>query len=247
VWRRPSSYPDSSRSTYDYENFLCGVFLPKPVRESVYALRAFNVELARVRESVKNPEIGKMRFQFFRDQLDSIFKKQPVQSPLARALASAVYEHGLSRLFLERLITHRVRAVCRRVLPLIPFFYYDSQEADLEARQPASLEDMEKYAEGTASTLLYLSLKCAGIDDVEADHAASHIGATQLYRSVDFGCVTSSFFFVQNHLLCSLLGCNTDDVGRVGKAQGLLTVLRAAPFHAANRRIYLPYNLCVQV
>lgn len=188
TWRRPRLYPDSDLSTYDYENFLCGVFLPKPVRESVYALRAFNVELARVRESVKNPEIGKMRFQFFRDQLDLIFKKQPVQSPLARALASAVYDHGLSRLFLERLITHRVRPVYPPVCPLIRLCS-ELQEADLEARQPASLEDMEKYAEGTSSTLLYLSLKCAGIDDVEADHAASHIGAAQLYRCFDFVCV----------------------------------------------------------
>lgn len=43
------------------------------------------------------------------------------------------------------------------------------------------------------------------------------------------------------------MGCDTDVVDRAGKAQGLLTILRAAPFHAVNRRIYLPYNLCVQV
>jgi NADH dehydrogenase [ubiquinone] 1 alpha subcomplex assembly factor 6 len=35
---------------------------------------------------------------------------------------------------------------------------------------------MEKYAEETASSLLYLSLECLGSKDVNFDHAASHLG-----------------------------------------------------------------------
>ena len=34
----------------DYENYLCVLLLPKRVRASVFAVRAFNVELARVRK-----------------------------------------------------------------------------------------------------------------------------------------------------------------------------------------------------
>lgn len=35
----------------DYENYLCVLLLPKRFRTSVFAVRAFNVELARVRKS----------------------------------------------------------------------------------------------------------------------------------------------------------------------------------------------------
>ena len=37
--------------------------------------------------------------------------------------------------------------------------------------------DMETYAENTASALLYLTLESCGVKNVNADHAASHIGA----------------------------------------------------------------------
>lgn len=33
----------------DYENFLCVLLLPKSSRRSVFAVRAFNIEVARVR------------------------------------------------------------------------------------------------------------------------------------------------------------------------------------------------------
>ena len=33
----------------DYENFLCVLLLPKGSRRSVFAVRAFNIEVARVR------------------------------------------------------------------------------------------------------------------------------------------------------------------------------------------------------
>lgn len=36
----------------DYENYLCMLLLPKRFRTSVFAVRAFNVELARVRKSI---------------------------------------------------------------------------------------------------------------------------------------------------------------------------------------------------
>ena len=35
---------------------------------------------------------------------------------------------------------------------------------------------MEKYAEQTSSTLLYLALQAIGTSDVNSDHVASHVG-----------------------------------------------------------------------
>lgn len=49
---------------------------------------------------------------------------------------------------------------------------------------------MEKYAENTASCLLYLQLESLNVRDVNADHIVSHIGKmigiTTLLRSIPF-------------------------------------------------------------
>lgn len=50
------------------------------------------------------------------------------------------------------------------------------QEKNLVESQYTSLDDLEKYAEQTSSTLLYLALQAIGASDVHSDHAASHIG-----------------------------------------------------------------------
>ena len=50
------------------------------------------------------------------------------------------------------------------------------QERDIQvARQPATLTDLEGYAEDTMSSLLYLTLQAGGVNEAAADHAASHL------------------------------------------------------------------------
>lgn len=42
-----------------------------------------------------------------------------------------------------------------------------------------SLEDIEKYADDTVSTIYYSLLSIAGVTNVHADHVASHLGKAQ--------------------------------------------------------------------
>lgn len=49
----------------------------------------------------------------------------------------------------------------------------------LKSKQFRTLEDVEKYAEESVSSIYYLLLSVAGIKDVHADHAASHLGKAQ--------------------------------------------------------------------
>lgn len=57
----------------DYDGYLCVPFFPDHLRNTQYALRAFNVELASIRENVSKPEIGKMRMQFWKDTIDKVY------------------------------------------------------------------------------------------------------------------------------------------------------------------------------
>lgn len=64
---------DYSFSTYDLDNYLCTLLLPNDAQRGVFALRAFNVELAKIRESVRDVNLGRMRFQWWRDVLTQVF------------------------------------------------------------------------------------------------------------------------------------------------------------------------------
>ncbi|KAG1053557.1 hypothetical protein G6F43_004369 [Rhizopus delemar] len=140
----------------DYDGYLCVPFYPSHLRNTQYAIRAFNIELASIRENISKPEIGKMRMQFWKDTLDKIYTGKPPQQPIALALSEALKASKLSAIWMKRIINERA--------------------SNLDDHQFMTIKDMETYAENTQSSLLYLQLESLGIKDVNADHAISHIG-----------------------------------------------------------------------
>lgn len=49
----------------------------------------------------------------------------------------------------------------------------------LKSKYFSSLEDLEKYAEESVSSIYYLLLVVAGVANIHADHVASHLGKAQ--------------------------------------------------------------------
>ncbi|KAF9427575.1 NADH dehydrogenase (ubiquinone) complex I, assembly factor 6 [Podila epigama] len=178
----------------DYEGFLCTQFFPAHQRPTQMALRAFNIELASIRDHVSNTDIGRMRMQFWRDSLDKIFAGSPPQQPVALALAYAIQEQErydqqrqqqqqsssrgagssnsteMSSIWFKRIITER--------------------EQNLSDPQFMTLGQMETYCENTFGSLMYLQLESVGVKSLEADHAASHmakaIGIATMLRAFPF-------------------------------------------------------------
>ncbi|KAM9050853.1 NADH dehydrogenase (ubiquinone) complex I, assembly factor 6 isoform 2-T2 [Megaptera novaeangliae] len=150
----------------DYEGYLCSLLLPAESRSSAFALRAFNVELAQVKDSVSEKTIGLMRMQFWKKTVDDVYCDSPPHQPVAIELW---------------------------------------KEKNLDDKAYRNIQELENYAENTQSSLLYLTLEILGIKDLHADHAASHIG----------------------------------------KAQGIVTCLRATPYHGSRRRVFLPMDICM--
>ncbi|RIA87313.1 isoprenoid synthase domain-containing protein [Glomus cerebriforme] len=109
-----------------------------------------------IRESVSNPQFGKIRMEFWRETIDNIFKGNPPQQPIAQVLYNSLKMCQLPSLFFKRII--------------------DERDAQLSDPPYITNKDLESYGENTASCLLYLHLKSLGVEDIQADHAASHIG-----------------------------------------------------------------------
>ena len=154
----------------DHDRFLTALFAPAARREDLFALYAFNLEVATTRERVSEPALGEIRLQWWREALDGICAGTPRTHPVVAALARAVARVPLDRGQFDRLI--------------------DARAADLDDQPPASLAELEAYAADTSSSLMRLALQAlGGLDDASA-RAAEHAGIawalTGLIRAVPF-------------------------------------------------------------
>eukprot|EP00934_Nitzschia_sp_Nitz4_P001094 Nitzschia sp. Nitz4//scaffold48_size128905//66811//70204//NITZ4_003600-RA/size128905-augustus-gene-0.7-mRNA-1//1//CDS//3329552982//1094//frame0 len=180
----------------DRESYLCGLLMPHEARRPYFAVRAFNVELASIKDgslhrnedASQGPSMAiRIRAKWWKDAIDQIYggpdEGDPLgdgilsglstsywNNPVVRTLDHAVHEKNLTRRFLERLV--------------------EAREEDLDVEQLDTKEESMVYAESICSSLLYLSLETAGVRDDAADLAAYHagigIGLTTALRGARF-------------------------------------------------------------
>jgi NADH dehydrogenase [ubiquinone] 1 alpha subcomplex assembly factor 6 len=142
---------------HDRDRFQTALFAPAGRREALFALYAFNYEIARVRETVSEPVLGQIRLQWWRESIAAAFEDGPVRGHIVvEPLTAAIRTHGLTRAHFDRLI--------------------DAREGDLDEAPLVSLADLESYAEATSARLVYLALESLGVRDPAAERAAFHIG-----------------------------------------------------------------------
>jgi phytoene synthase len=101
----------------DPDRYASALFASGACRERLFALYAFNVELARIGEQVSEPQLGEIRLQWWRDALDRACAGETTGHPVADALGLAVRECDLSRRSLADLIDARRFDVSVRIMP----------------------------------------------------------------------------------------------------------------------------------
>jgi NADH dehydrogenase [ubiquinone] 1 alpha subcomplex assembly factor 6 len=142
---------------HDRDRYQTVLFAPADRREALFALYAFNYEIARVRETVTHPMLGQIRLQWWREVVDAAFAGAPTrQHEIAAPLAAVIGRHALTRAHFDRMI--------------------DTRERDLDDEPPATLAALEDYAEGTAAILLYLALEVLGVTEPAARASAREVG-----------------------------------------------------------------------
>jgi NADH dehydrogenase [ubiquinone] 1 alpha subcomplex assembly factor 6 len=142
---------------HDHDRFQTALFAPPRQRDALFALYAFNYEIARVREAVSEPMLGQIRLQWWREVVSAAFSGEaPRQHVVAEPLTAIIREFGLSRDYFERLI--------------------DARERDLDPEPPASLAALEDYADGSSASLVLLALEMLGANQPEAQEAGRAVG-----------------------------------------------------------------------
>jgi 15-cis-phytoene synthase len=123
----------------DRERFLATLFAPADHRSALFALYAFNLEIARMRAVAHGPAGGEIRLQWWSDVLTGQPHGSVEGHPVAAALVAAIASHGLARAPLQALI--------------------DARRFDLYDEPMRTLSDLNAYADAASGNLIRLSVQ----------------------------------------------------------------------------------------
>lgn len=141
----------------DRDRFLASLFAPAEVRSHLFALYAFNAEIAMIRDRVSAPPPGEMRLQWWREFLAGPRRVEGEGNPVGAALMRAV---SFGRLPIE---------------PLMALL--DARTFDLYDDPMPTVKDLEGYCGETSSVLIRLgSLLLGRGKDLGGAEAAGHAG-----------------------------------------------------------------------
>lgn len=140
----------------DSDRYVTALFAPASRRADLLALYAFNLELARSREAVSEPALGRIRLQWWRDAIGECYEGGARRHQVIQPLAAAIERHGLSRHLFERII--------------------DTREVDFDPSPLERLEHLVAYADATSGALNLLALEVLGARDHSHELAAAAVG-----------------------------------------------------------------------
>jgi phytoene synthase len=128
---------------FDFTRYAATLFVAPDVRRALLALYAFDVEIVRVHEHIRQPMAGEIRLQWWTDMLEGRGHGYVEGSPVASELMRAIETHALP---VERLT---------RLIEAHQFDLYNDPMPDVAA--------LEAYALDTSSTLYALAAQIAGV------------------------------------------------------------------------------------
>jgi phytoene synthase len=156
---------------HDRDRYLCALFTPEERRAAAIALYAFNYEIAKTREVVSEPLLGRIRLQWWREAIAEAYggataREHEVMTPLA----SAIRQYRLSREHFDAMI--------------------DAREMDLDDAPPASMAALDDYCASTSGRLQRLVLEVLEAGGQDAAEAAREVGIAYtlvgLIRAISF-------------------------------------------------------------
>lgn len=121
----------------DHDRYLAALYAPADKRDALFALYAFNAEIASVRDRIHEPLPGEVRLQWWRDVIAADDAGSAAGHPLAEALKRTIAAHDLPKQAFDNYLEARI------------FDLYDDPMP--------SRTDLEGYCGETASALIQLA------------------------------------------------------------------------------------------
>ena len=171
---------------YARDRYTICAGVSEEARSALYALYAFNLEVAKIRELVSEPMLGQIRLQWWREAIDGIYQGTPRDHAIDEELAAAIDRHNPPRTRFDRLL--------------------DSREFDLEDRQPDTVKDLVSYVDATSGELTCLALHMLQVYDGTLMEKGRLAGAARALNGLLYAI---PFHAAQGR--CYLPGALTDD------------------------------------
>jgi phytoene synthase len=137
----------------DRDRYLAALFAPEAERAALFALYAFNVEIARIRDAAREPMPGEIRLQWWRDVVLGERDGEAAGHPVAAALRAAMGQYALAP---EPLVT-----------------LIDAHTFDLYGEPMGTRDDLDAYAVDTDGAVFAMAARIVGAG---ADALARHAG-----------------------------------------------------------------------
>jgi len=211
---------------HDPDRYFAGLFAPAERRPLLFALHAFNFEIARIGETVSEPMLGEIRLQWWREAVQA-----------ARDLHQRPHDvvHALVELFAS-------------VGPPLELFeaMIDARGFDVRDETFADLAALEAYADATSGNVMRLAALALDEEhphDVLAREAGIAYALAGLLRAIPFHAARGRVYLPRDLLRAE--GLSPDDVpaGRAGaKLKAVIGVVadRARAHLAAARKLAPP-------
>lgn len=153
----------------DPDRYLATLYAPAGKRGDLAVLYTFNLEVAQIRDAIREPLAGEIRLQWWRDAVATPEAGADCGHPVAEAFARVVDRHQLPPAALEA--------------------YFEARLFDLYDDPMPSMNDLEGYCGETAGAILQMAATILDRDAAPgtgeaAGHAACAQAMTGLIRSL---------------------------------------------------------------
>lgn len=105
----------------DRDRFIATLFAPADQRDALFALYAFNIEIARVRDVVREPLPGEIRLQWWREVIESDRRGEAASHPIASRLLAALDANRLPPAAFTGLIEARIFDLYNDPMPSLSY------------------------------------------------------------------------------------------------------------------------------
>lgn len=216
----------------DPDRFLLSMFMPAQHREALWALFAFNYEIAKTREVVSETQLGLIRLQWWKDSIAKSYTNEDLAfNETILALDTAIKKYDLAREDFEMLIHAR--------------------EFDLEDVLPGNLEGLINYADFTTTPLMKMAVQILGGDPaLEPVQAISvNYALSGLLRSVLFHAKQRRCYLPQD--LLRMHDVKVNQLYELKPQEGVVDVVRAVrgeivgDMHCENKFLKLSQKLAL--
>jgi phytoene synthase len=175
----------------DPDRYFAGLFAPADKRPMLFALYAFNHELARAAEVARESVMAEIRLQWWRDALDDAWEGRPRAQPAAVGLTELVRRGAISTAALHALI--------------------DARSEEIGAAPFPNVTALEAHLEATSGALIRLAAAVldpqAAIEEVSREAGIAY-GLAGIIRAIPFHAARDKSFLPADLLAAERLNPN---------------------------------------